>query len=318
MSYRLGGDGAGAFNRRLARDEPLDVRCKEIIEQLLWDVADTRPALADGAALYSGSGGVGWEARLVDYASQRPGRHVASFSGPATLTPAPDSDAAIFVEDAFAPRHAGERLGMRLWRAKFDPGKRIVYCEGWGIFDTGACSDGLPLSGWGTGCGLSSDVGLVRRGEVEGGTIAHALRLVAPASCSGAFRAPARKSDQDGPGPVEMGMRLRLAASDEDIRARTVIGDRPGDLATLRALLFALRDYGAIICDGTDEHLWTFLVESRVGSCGPYSQWLGTGLGGNVSNIIRGARNRWNDGTSCGRPSDGIPWERLRVLARST
>lgn len=191
--------------------------------------------------------------------------------------------------------------------------ERILLVQGWGLFDAGICSDGLPAQGWGTGFGLSSDCGLIGLGEAASGKIAHALRMTGPPTLHGTrWRLPARKSDQNGQGPAQEGMRLVLDATDREISVRTVPGDDPRHVKLLHAICVALRDYGAIVCDGSgDTHGWAVLVEG--GDWTAYRPF-----GGPLGNVIRDPRaDQTGDGLDR-RPTDGIPWNHVRVLARST
>lgn len=322
--YRPGGVGAGAFNRPIPPSELTDPASSKVVDRLCASMGRERAFLSDGASLYASAPSDPLWALVCPQAGF-PDRAPFRFRAPAGIRPGtPDADRPLVVYDPSLTTRPGELPAVRAWRATVDAAARIVRCEGMGLFDAGPCSDGLPVAGWGTGCGLSSDVGLITGEDVHSGTIRHALRLVAPPECHGTrWRLPARKSDQSGPGPIEMGMRLRLdpALTDGELQARTVPGDDPKCRRLLRMICRALRDYGAIVVDGVAEpDLYGLLMESEVSVAGRYpGGWralAGTPAGGYWGNVVR---NAFADATGdrTRRASDGVPWGRLQVTRNS-
>jgi hypothetical protein len=216
---------------------------------------------------------------------------------------------------------AGPTSELRLWRAQPDPQGRRLICQGWGLFDSSGCGSGLPLFGWGTGSGLSSGAGLLRGWEVTdllaGQPVRHALRIHAPAWCSGTWRLPATRSDQAGTGPLQMGARLQLQASDDQIASRTVPGDDPDLRKLLHAICRAARDYGLVVLDGVPGRQWTIPTEHPITAPG-IDVLRRRAPNGYLGNVIRDQRaNRTGDGLRR-RKTDGVPWERLRMLTKGT
>lgn len=314
VPYQQGGTAAGALNARVPAGVPTDPASKSIVTRMLADMADTRVALEPSVAVYRAlPSDPTWT-----IVCER--RAVASYRAPEGARPgvpiAEDGPVVIY-DPAAAPTSE-----LRLWRAQPDPAGRRLLCQGWGLFDSSGCGSGLPLYGWGTGSGLSSGAGLLRGWEVDellthNAPIGHALRLHAPAWCSGQWRQPATRSDQGGTGPLLMGMRLRLEVTDQQIAARTVPGDDPDLTRLLRGLCLALRDYGAVVLDGVPDRQWTIPVEH--GITAPEIEKLRfKAPNGYLGNVIRDLRaNQTRDGLKR-RPSDGVPWERMRVLAKGT
>lgn len=314
--YRVGGMGAGALNEAIPRSPEYDPRASEIVALFRRDVSLARIAIVAGASLYEAApSDPVWDVRLVTRKGERPGKHVYYVRAPETIKPgaAYYDDAPLVIYDpSSAAASKVEVPEVRIWRADVDRKQHRVYCEGWGRFDAGLCSDGLPSAGWGTGWGLSSDAGLITRRDMGHNVFDHALRLCGPPTTSGRWRLPARKSDQGGSGPVEMGMRFMLDRS-VDPESRTVPGDDPQSTLTLRKIIRCLQTYGMVVTDGSgDENLWLLLAESPV-TAGDMFASAPHGIAGN---IIRD-RSTTGDGIER-RPSDGVPWEKLNVLAHST
>ena len=221
--YQTGGTAAGALNAPIPPDVATDPASRAIVDRLLADMADTRVALEPSVAVYTAlNSDPAWAVRCED-------RTVAHYRIPQQARPGVPitEDGPLIVYDpACSPTSE-----LRLWRAVPDPANHIMACQGYGLFDSGPCGSGLPLYGWGTGSGLSSGAGLLRGWEIvdllNGQPVRHALRIHAPAWCSGRSRAPATRSDQAGTGPLDMGGRLQLQATDQQINARTVPGDDP-------------------------------------------------------------------------------------------
>lgn len=313
VPYQHGGTAAGALNAPIPKDTLTDPLSRAVVDRLLADMADTRVALEPSVAVFRAvTGDPTWTVRCE-------GRQVAHYRIPQAAKPGVpiSQDGPMVIYDpACSPTSE-----LRLWRAVPDLPSRTITAQGWGLFDSGPCGSGLPLYGWGTGSGLSSGAGLLRGWEVTelttGKPIAHALRLHAPAWCSGQWRAPATRSDQGGTGPLQMGARLQLQATDQQINARTVPGDNPNLERLLRALCVAMRDYGLVVLDGAPGRQWTIPVEH--GSTAPEIEQLRKlAPGGYLGNVIRDQRaNATGDGVRR-RKTDGVPWERLRMLAKGT
>ncbi len=125
-----------------------------------------------------------------------------------------------------------------------------------GSSTTGAArldGDGTPFRGNGTAWGLFSSVGVVLHEELEAGVIPHAVGIALGNNIlSRSFRAPARSSESKATGStVPMGVRFQITMPWEQIEA-TLRARFTGD--TLGAALVfwrALKDYGAIVRDGT-------------------------------------------------------------------
>lgn len=322
VTYRDGGTGAGAFRWKPPPDAPIDPASPLVVARMRSSMRRERAFLAYGASLYAANEhDPPWTLACAQagYPASRPFRlHAPDAIRPGT----PDADMPLVVYDPMIASKVGELPAVRAWRARVDRAARRVTCDGMGMFDAGRCSDGLPITGWGTGCGLSSDVGLVTGDDVQLGVIPHALRLVAPNGTHGTrWRLPARKSDQSGDGPIEMGMRLRVVMTDAEIRARTVPGDDPKCRRLLWMVCRALRDFGAIVVDGSgSDDLYGLLMESDASVAGRHpGGWAaiaGKPPGGYWGNVIR---DRLADATGDRqrRATDGVPWERAQVLSRS-
>ena len=113
--------------------------------------------------------------------------------------------------------------------------------------------DGAPFKGNGTAWGLFSSVGVVLNEELAAGVIPHAVGVALGNNIlSRSFRAPARSSESKAFGStVPMGARFQITMPWEQIDA-TLRARFSGE--TLRAALVfwrAVKDYGAIIRDGT-------------------------------------------------------------------
>jgi hypothetical protein len=159
---------------------------------------------------------------------------------------------------------------------------------------------------------------------VSQGEIRHAIRF-AYSNCdsSDQFRAPAVKTDQpknctatQAPASerMDMGMRLQLDAG-VDCSARTVPdkADTSTETRFLRIFCKALQDYGLIMLDGTGPSGLVIYMENE--ATAGWSGIVGAELYGSFSYIVRD-QDTPDDGLTRG-PSDGIPWEKLRVLEKS-
>lgn len=248
--YQTGGDAAGALNQPVPANAVL-----------LTPAGPNGPpgtlTAAESVAVYTAQpGDPEWDIRLAG------GGHVCYYRAPAAIrvgVPV-EWDAPLVVYDpAAAP--TGE---LRCWRAVIDPARRVIACQGWGLFDPSPCGSGLPLHGWGTGSGLSSDAGLLRGHELEAACerrerIRHAIRVHGPVS--GGHVPPARKSDQSAAVGAPMGTRWKLVATDRQIMARTPPTGNVRLGRFLHAVCFAARTYGLVALDGADE--WIVPLEHR-------------------------------------------------------
>lgn len=313
VPYQNGGTAAGALNAPIPNNAATDPQSPATVDRLLNDLADTRIALEPSVAVYTAvASDPVWRVRCE-------GRDVAHYRIPQTARPGvpiTEDGPMVVYDPACSPTSE-----LRLWRAVPDPANLTMTAEGYGLFDSGPCGSGLPLYGWGTGSGLSSGAGLLRGWEVTdllaGQPVRHALRIHAPAWCSGTWRLPATRSDQAGTGPLQMGARFQLQASDDQIASRTVPGDDPDLRKLLHAICRAARDYGLVVLDGVPGRQWTIPIEHPVTA--PVIDVLRRRApNGYLGNVIRDQRaNRTGDGLRR-RKTDGVPWERLRMLTKGT
>ncbi len=256
------------------------------------------------------------------------------FRVPAGAVEGEGSDHPLILLDPTHPQY-GQYTELRVWQATVDHAKKSVTGNGAGLFhynNDGALlnpdkspSHSNPFEGAGTGSGLSYLAGLVRPAEVTGGKILHAIRF-AYSNCdsSNQFRAPATKTDQpknctSTPAPAEermdMGMRLELDPT-LDCNTRTVPGkaDTSNETRFLRIFCRALQEYGMIMLDGTGPGGLVIYMENE--ATAGFNQSVGAELYGSYSYLIRD-QDSPSDGLTRG-PTDGIPWEKLRVLAQSS
>lgn len=287
--YQAGGDAAGALNAKIPAGAAYD---------RLAVAGDVAPVITPSVAVYTAfPRDPTWDIRLE-------GSHVAYYRAPATIRVGVPvyEDAPLIVYDP-ATRPTSE---LRIWRAVINPAAHTIDCQGYGLFDSSACGSGLPLFGWGTGSGLSSDAGLIRGWELRAvcqdrKRIAHALRLHGPVSAL--YRLPARKSDQTRVGGLPMGSRLQLPMTDKEIMERRAPGNETVFNRLLHGILFAARDYGIVCLDGSAD--WTIPIEH--GCSDPYvDELIRQSPSGYLSYATRQTRD----------PKVGVPWDRLRVLAR--
>ncbi|MFN8174982.1 MAG: hypothetical protein U0T02_07945 [Solirubrobacteraceae bacterium] len=316
IPYRYGGAYAGAFNEPIPSGTGTDPASEAIVSSMTSSMTRERVALLDGG----GPPGI-WIASAADplYTVRAAGATFTWRVPPGTTAGGtPPEDSPVVILDPSNPAF-GQQVELRLYRASIDHGARTIDAQGYGLFRYGRDSDGLPFKGYGTGSGLSW-VGLLRAWDVSHGEIRHALRLTAPVIGAG-HRLPATKSDQDGPGPLEMGMRLQLDPA-VDCSTRTVPGRDPAGPETrmLRMICRALQRYGAIVVDGsgmTDSYAISMELDRAHGGTADWHAVGGDPPGGYWGNLIRDQlANQTGDGLGRG-PSDGIPWQRMRVLATS-
>lgn len=88
----------------------------------------------------------------------------------------------------------------------------------------------------------------------------------------------------------------------------------------LRMICRALQRYGAIVVDGsgmTDSYAISMELDRAYGGTADWHAVGGDPPGGYWGNLIRDQlANQTGDGLGRG-PTDGIPWQRMRVLATS-
>lgn len=259
------------------------------------------------------------------------GGKAVSFRVPAGAVPGGGADYPLVILDPLHPA-LGAFTELRLWQATINTAQKTLSANGAGLFHynndgkplnpDGSPSLSVPFQGWGTGSGLSILAGLIRPDEVKQGKIAHALRFAYSAcNSTNTFRPPATRTDQpkgcateDAPSAMEMGMRLQLSAT-VDCDARTVPGKSATSLETrfLRMICHALQDYGMIMIDGTQPKGLLLMMEGK--ATASWSSLVGAELYGSYGYLLRD-KDTPPDGLTRG-PSDGIPWDKLRVLAKS-
>ena len=186
-----------------------------------------------------------------------------SDAGPYPIPPNPHIEGGDF-DDNFGDRHV---LVVRQTAC-------ILYelYHSWreGVYEDFTCAIAGASTGW---CGLSGAIydldsnalrpdswtsadaaglpilpGLVRRGEVEGGEIRHALRFTVDITHDTAWTWPARheSGSQVGPNIPQFGMRFRMKAS----------YDISGYTPRIRRIFVALKRYGMILADnGSDWYI---------------------------------------------------------------
>lgn len=327
--FRVGGENAGAFNKKITSPTE-DKASRAVRDKLVAGMLDgNKVHLGFGPGIfYSSSDSGTYDIRSTDWGSH-PAQHKWYFKIPSNATPTPDSvnaDRPLLVYDMLNPKHPVE---LRCWHTVINHSTKVVYCDGYSVTDCGSgvgsepCDNGLPKAGAGTGCGLTWP-GLIRASDVGAGRIEHALRFAGPDWTSGRYRLPAIKSDQDGPGPLDMGMRIYLDISDADIDKRTLpnLSSVSREVRFLKMFCTALKEYGAISSDGqgSDDisfHIendtrkggtasWKSLIGStpiKDGSAVPYYGWL-------IRSKLIYPDSGWRD-------TDGVPWEKIKVLSTS-
>jgi hypothetical protein len=255
------------------------------------------------------------------------------FRVPAEAVIGGGSDKPLLLLDPDHPEY-GPFTELRLWDATVDHTQKALTAVYGGLFHynndgallnpDGSPSHSIAFLGSGTGSGLSYLAGLVRPAEVIAGEIRHAIRF-AYSNCdsSNQFRPPANKTDQPkncetGLSPEEqrmdMGMRLQLDPS-LDCSTRTVPSkaDTSSETRFLRIFCKALQDYGMIMLDGTGAGGLFFYIEHS--ATANWQPVIGAEHYESFGYLIRD-QDTPSDGLTRG-PSDGIPWEKLRVLEKS-
>jgi len=221
---------------------------------------------------------------------------------------------------------------FRFWQATVDHGSKTISSNGAGIFyynNDGSLKGGLkslsvPFVGVGTGSGLSYYAGLVTNEDYDSGIIRHAIRFANSCSnSSSGFRPPATRTDQPhascssiNPGSsssIQMGSVLQLDKSINcDQRTVPTKSATSKETKLLRMVCKAMQDYGIIMLDGTAPGGGAnfYLEDSKTAGWG-----LDDKGKGNYGWIFRPPSYR-GDGVSRNGTTDGIPVNKLRVLAR--
>ncbi len=314
--YMYGGQHAGAFNKSIPANTPLDPQSANVISMMVASMGQQRVTLGDtdsvpGIYVAQPNDPI-YTVRVTGY------NLTLQFRMPTNIT-SKGSDSPLVVFDKNSPQF-GPNTELRLWRASINNANHTATAELYGIFHYDRSSDGLPIAGNGTGYGLSW-AGLIRGWEVQKGSINHAVRLVTPNYTSGKFRLPAIKSDQGGSGPIMEGMRLQLDPS-VNCNTRTVTGQPTTSQGTrfLRMLCVTLQKYGAIVVDGSgDDNGYQVLLElnTSVGGTANWGSIIGPPPNNYYGNLIRDYHaNSTGDGIYRSQ-TDGIPWDKMRVMATS-
>lgn len=137
-----------------------------------------------------------------------------------------------------------------LWRARREDDDSISYqhLRAWDLTGPGVGVEGKTAA---RGSGLPLAAGVVRAGELDRGTIDHALAIAVPGPATRNYARPASATNGNGavsslPAGARIRLRadVRLAATGRDGRKLTQRQQRLRD-----ALVVALRRYGAIVVD---------------------------------------------------------------------
>jgi hypothetical protein len=314
-----------AFNERVPAGAATDPRSGGIVSQLAENVSLAKIAMFSGGEVPPV-----YVAKQSDpFYSVNVGGKQTRFRVPPGVQAGGGSDAPLVILDPSHPDH-GRHTELRLWRASVGSG--TLSAQGAGLFHynndggilnpNGTPSHSIPFSGFGTGSGLSILAGLIRPDEVRLGRINHALRFAYSASdFNSGYRAPAIKTDQPNgtstrnpATAMEMGTRFQLDPS-VNCATRTAGGRSASSLETryVRIICKALQDYGMIVMDGTGDRLLAFQMEDD--STADWPSLIGTQHNGGWGYLLRDQTSP-ADGASRDA-SSGIPWNRMRVLARS-
>jgi hypothetical protein len=315
-----------AFKQRIPANPALDPRSTAIVGRFVENAAEQRMTLShlqDVPPVYV--------ARASDplYRIESPSL-TTRFRVPAEAQPGGGQDEPLVLLDPRAPQ--GRQVELRMYRADVDHAARVIRAEGAGLFHynndrarlnpDGSASVSLPIAGQGTGSELSILAGLIRPEEVRRGGIHHALRLAySNIDSSNRFRPPAARTDQPlgvatrtPAAAMDMGMRLQLDP-EVDCDLRTVPGAANDSTETrfLRLVCHALQDYGMIMADGSGPR--AIVIEMEHDATAGWESIIGPAPNGSYGFV---ARDEHTPDDELDRDaSDGIPWNRLRVLARS-
>ena len=318
-----------ALNRRIPTGVATDVRSDAIVQRLDLNTAQNKVSVANYL-----------DVPTVYVVSPTDPFYELAFEGetvrfrvPAGAIQGGGSDEPVELLDPDHPDY-GPYTELRMWRAGFDHTGQLLTAQGAGLFhynsdgailnQDGTPSHAKPFWGWGTGSGLSYLAGLVRPQEVAQGEIRHAIRF-AYSNCdsSDQFRPPATKTDQpknctgtQAPPEqrMDMGMRLQLDAG-VDCATRTAPEKEASAPETrfVRMVCRALQDYGMIMLDGTGPGGLVLYLEHQ--ETARWGDVIGDEAWESYGYLLRDGDTPDDGFQRVG--TDGIPWDRLRVLATS-
>jgi hypothetical protein len=314
-----------AFNELIPAGAPSDPRSPDIVSQLIENVASSKIVLSS-----AGEVPPVYVAKPTDpFYSVSVGGTQTRFRVPEGVQAGGGADSPLVILDPYHPDF-GPQTELRLWQASVGSGS--LSASGAGLFHYN--NDGAPLNpdkspshsiafeGGGTGSGLSILAGLIRPEEVRMGRINHALRFAySAADFSNRYRAPAIRTDQpkntstrNAATAIDMGMRLQLDPA-VDCAARTVPGraNTSPETRFLRIVCKALQEYGMMPMDGTGDRTLLFQMEGD--ATADWSSVIGSEHNDGWGYIVRDQTTP-DDGLSRDDTS-GIPWDLMRVLARS-
>ena len=314
-----------AFNERIPAGTPSDPRSAGVVSQLAENVSASKIVMSSGGEVPPV-----YVAKPSDpLYSVSVGGTSTRFRVPAGVVAGGGADSPLVILD---PNHPdfGRQTELRLWQASVGSGS--LSASGAGLFHYN--NDGVALNpdkspshsiafeGYGTGSGLSILAGLIRPDEVRLGRINHALRFAYSASdFTNGYRAPAVRTDQpkgtstrNAATAMDMGMRLQLDPA-VNCATRTVPGksETSNETRYLRMVCRALQEYGMMPMDGTADRVVLFQMEGD--ATADWSSIIGSEFNGSWGYIVRDQTTP-GDGLSRNDTS-GIPWHRMRVLARS-
>lgn len=201
---------------------------------------------------------------------------------PSSVDPPPGTDASIIIIDP------ARRTADEFWQ--WDEACRCA-SYGWRLSLDG---DGIAWDGGGSGAGVGFLAGLVLESEIAGGYIPHALSFSSDSTCPPSdYRYPARKSDgkSSGHGCIPEGARIQL---DPDLDLDR-LGLSPGE----RTIARALQEFGAFNIDAGGAGVALYFEKSPEATSGDRvgRAYEDAGIDSDYHRI------------------DGLPWDRLRVLA---
>jgi hypothetical protein len=136
-----------------------------------------------------------------------------------------------------------------LWRARrlADGSISFQYMRIWSLSGSGYGAPNTPSA---RGSGLPLFAGLIRPAELEAGTIDHALAISVPGPSQRYYVQPASTTDGNGVnGSLPEGARLRLKANIRIPPNSKTFQLTTGQRRAASALLYTLRNYGAIVVD---------------------------------------------------------------------
>lgn len=273
------------FRAPLAASAPIDVNSAQMVARMTRDGAIYANLVEFAIPVYSVDDDTPHRRVMCTITDWGP----CPFAGhtvpiPDDAEPSPGSDGAMVVIDHDA------RLLYEFWQARRENDEWTTSFgavnnldgSGWGTYD----------NGFSTASGASRLAGVIRVDEMRRGEIPHALALQSDSTCADVFRSPAVKTDGTyrGPDCVPQGARLRL---DPDVNIDDLnLG--PAE----RAIAEALQKYGAFVVDTGGAPLSVaFERDATAVDDSPGTTYEQHDLLWDYSRI------------------EGIPWERLQVLA---